>query len=150
MENLEKSEESKTFVLLHSSLMKKYLQLAEEKKGLLDFYYQSLELFDVLFDNAWHNFGAFINNKDKVISGRYVYIYLQTKNALDSFFSNYFTFKNGLCNSSTLTLRYCFETLLKNYFYLTLPIGEKDFIKYHTLKPEKIRKKLYIPETLEK
>lgn len=145
-------DESKdTLTLLpHFLLIKEYLKIAQEEESLLNFYYKSLDAFDRIFSNSEQNFGKFINENKKQVSGRYAYIILQIENALDSFFAHYFILKNGLCNSATSNLRYCYETLLKNYFFLTLPTGEKDLIKYHKIKPWKIRRKLYIPPTSKK
>jgi len=138
-----------TIILPHFLLMNEYLKIAQKEENLLNFYYQNLDLFDRIFSNSEQIFGKFINDNNKLLSGRYAYIILQTKNALDSFLGHYFILKNGLCNASIPNLRYCYETLLKNYFYLTLPIGEKDFVKYHSIEPFKIRNQLYTPKSLE-
>lgn len=143
-------EKELTFILPHSMLIKEYLKLAEEEEDLFSFYYDSLLVFDKVFINAEQNFGGFINENGKQVSGRYAYIIFQTKNALDSFFGHYFILKNGLCNASIPNLRYFYETLLKNYFYLTLPQGEKDLVKYHEIKPFEIRNRIYTTEILDK
>lgn len=130
--------------------MPKYLKIAEKEKALFDFYKRSLDSFDRIFTNTEQEFGKFINENGKVLSGRYAYIILQTKNAIDFFFGHYFILKNGLCNASIPSLRYCYETLLKNYFYLTLPYGEKDLIKYHTYKVNRFRNSLYTSDALSK
>jgi hypothetical protein len=139
----------KTYIFPHYLLMEEYLKIAKEEEHLFDFYHKSLQSFDKIFSNAEQNFGQFINENSKPLSGRYAYIILQTKNALDSFFGHYLTLKGGLCNSSILNLRYFYETLLKNYFYLTLPLGEKDLVKYHDTFPSEIRNKLYTITSLE-
>lgn len=144
---MDKSKD-KTIILPHFLLMKEYLKIAKEEENLFNFYYGSLQTLDKIFSNTQQTFGKFINDNNKPLSGRYAYIILQTKNALDSFFGHYFILKGGLCNSSIPNLRYCYETLLKNYFYLTRPQGEKDFVKYHKTKPSKIRNKLYTPTSL--
>lgn len=142
-------KKDKTILLPHFLLMKEYLKIAQEEENLFNFYYKSLDSFDRMLSNIEQTFGKFINDNNKPLSGRYAYIILQTKNALDSFFGHYFILKNGLCNASIPNLRYCYETLLKNYFYLTLPVGEKEFIKYHNIEPFKIRNKLYTQLSLE-
>ena len=138
-----------TIIFPHFLLMKKYLKIAKKEENLLNFYYKSLDSFDRIFSNSEQTFGKFINDNNKPLSGRYIYIILQTKNALDSFFGHYFILKNGLCNASIPNLRYCYETLLKNYFYLTLPKKEKDLVKYHEINPSHIRNKLYTLASLE-
>ncbi|MBR9705091.1 hypothetical protein GOV12_06780 [Candidatus Pacearchaeota archaeon] len=142
-------DKSKTKIWPHYLLMKEYLKIVKKEENLLDFYYKSLESFDKKFFNSHQTFGEFINENDKSLFGRYIYIIMQTKNALDSFFGHYFILKNGLCNASIPNLRFCYETLLKNYFYLVLPLGEKDLVKYHKTWPEKIRNKLYTVKSLE-
>ncbi len=142
-------DKSKTIIWPHFLLIKKYLEIAQKEENLLNFYYKSLNSFDRILDNSKQNFGKFINDNNKPLSGRYIYIILQTKNALDSFFGHYFILKNGLCNASIPNLRFCYETLLKNYFYLTLPIGEKDFAKYHDLRHFDLGNQLYTIKSLE-
>ncbi len=141
--NIMEESKDKTFIYPHSILIKEYLKIAQQEEKLLDFYYRSLQIFDGIASHSEQNLGIFVNENNKSLSGRYAYIILQTKNALDSFFIHYFALKNGLCNATVLNLRYCFETLLKGYFYITLPLGEKDLRRYHELKQWKIRKKLY-------
>ena len=136
-------------ILPHFLLMKEYLKIAKEEENLFNFYYKSLESFDKVFFDSQQNFGIFINDNNKSLSGRYAYIILQTKNALDSFFSHYFILKNGLCNSSIPNMRYFYETLLKNYFYLTLPAGEKDLVRYHGTQARDVRNRLYNLQSLE-
>ena len=138
------------FIHPHSTLRKEYLKIALVEKDLLNFYYDSLNSFDKIFSNTEQSFGKFINvENNKQLTGRYIYIILQTKNALDSFFGHYFILKNGLCNASIPLLRFDYETLLKNYFYLTLPLGIKNLVKYHKIQQFEIRKTLYAPLTLE-
>ena len=145
------AEEKKdlTLILPHFLLMEKYLEVAKKEDKLLNFYYESLKSFDKITSNSEQAFGKFINDNGRSLSGRYIYIIIQTKNVLDSFFGHYFILKNGLCNTSVFNLRYCYETLLKNYFYLTLPSGEKVLVKYHDIFPSKIRDRLYTPKSLE-
>jgi len=134
-----------TIILPHSLLMKEYLKIVQKEEDLFNFYHKSLESFDKIFFNSQQNFGKFIDDNGKPLSGRYIYIILQIKNALDSFFGHYFILKNGLCNASIPNLRYCYETLLKNYFYLTLSIGEKTLVKTHDLRYFDLVNKLYTP-----
>lgn len=147
---MDKSEDSLTYILPHFLLMPQYLEIAQKEENLFNFYYGSLDTFDRIFTNVEQIFGKFINDNQKPLAGRYAYIIMQIKNALDSFFGHYFVLKNGLCNTSILNLRYCYETLLKNYFYLTLKTGEKNLVKYHEIQQAEIRNKLYTLETLKK
>ncbi len=142
-------EKSKIYILPHSLLMKEYSKIAKEEEKLLDFYYKNLELFDAIFSHSEQNLGKFINENQKSLSGRYAWIILQTKNAIDSFFIHHLALKNGLCNATIFNLRYCFETIIKNYFYLTRSVGEKDIEKYDKWNFTDICIKIYTPLTLE-
>lgn len=142
-------DKSKIIIYPHSMLMKEYLKIAKQEEKNLDFYYKSVQAFDEIFTYSQQNLVVFINENNKVLCGRYAYIILQTKNAIDSFFIYHLALKNGLCNATVLNLRYCLETLTKNYFYLTRLVGEKDMLRYDKWNFTDIRSRLYIPITIE-
>jgi hypothetical protein len=146
---MENPDKSRILILPHSFLIKEYLKIAQDKEKLLDFYYKGLQVFDEITSHSEQNLGKFINENNKILSGRHAFIILQTKNAIDSFFIHHLALKNGLCNATVFNLRYCFETLIKNYFYLTRPVGEKDIERYKDCRFTDICNRLYGPLTLE-
>lgn len=142
-------EGKKQILIPHSQLIEGYLKIGEKHKGIMDFYFESLNKFDNLFIQVNQNFGKFINGKGYALSGRYPYILLQMKSALDSFFCHYFSLNSGICKSSSIVLRHCYETLLRNYLFLTLP--EQDNVEMYQEIPQwMVEKKLYLPRTIRK